>query len=73
MWEYIYYLLGYEEDEVVANEKTILVRNEMLKQIKNSKLKLKPIKKEIPEWEYRLTKKEKRRRARKKIIGRRDV
>lgn len=38
----IYYYLGYE-DEIKPDPKTLLIRNEMLKQIRLSKLKLKPI------------------------------
>jgi hypothetical protein len=43
----VYYYLGYEE-EIKPDPKTLRVRNEMLKQIRLSKLELKPIYKKQP-------------------------
>ena len=43
----IYYYMGYEE-EIIPDPKTLKVRNEMLKQIRLSKLELKPVYKKQP-------------------------
>ena len=43
MSSYIYWLLGYTNDEIEADKKTLRYRNELMKQIRNSKLKLKSI------------------------------
>ena len=40
MFGYIYYLV-YGEDEIVPDKKTLRARNEMMKQIRKSKIKLK--------------------------------
>lgn len=63
MLSYIYYFLGYEEDEIKPDEKVVRIRDELLKQVRQSKLKLNP----VIEWgeacqikpvKYRLKKKD---------------
>lgn len=43
MIEYIYYILGYQSEEIKPDENQLRLRHVLLKQIRNSNLKLRPI------------------------------
>lgn len=51
MLSYIYYFLGYEED-IEPDEKSLRCRNEVLKQVRLSKLKLKPVMKNQEAFQF---------------------